>query len=155
MKRLVGFALLFLAFACKKEEVVTDFSLDSEVQVQLEVSDTKQANLVEIKLVCKTEKEYGCANYTILTQKEKEIVQGDEAIQITFLGVQSPDICATAFGPAYTEIELGSFGQGVYMLHLNTPLFTNKGLLEITEEEVKLYFPQQDGIEILTPAVQR
>ena len=79
------------------------------------------------------------------------------SLKINFQHV-SPDAsgkCGAAVGPATAEINLGTLDTGIYTIELNNGVLENKGTLEITSTELILDFPQQKGIDILTPVVLR
>jgi hypothetical protein len=148
MRKLVILLLPFMLLACDKEERA-QIALDSIIQI--EVKEEVSGGASHIWLVCKTEKKYPCFNYKISAAKQAT----PNSIEILFKSITGDDKCATAFGPATVEINLGALSDGVYHLQLNTPTTENKGLLKVTATQIILEFNQSDGIEILTPVVQR
>lgn len=147
MKSLLWSVAFFLFFtSCEKEEPVELLSLGSLIQIELTESSTG------IVLLCKTEKEYPCANYSLVASEERS----RNSYVVNFSGVRPPEgNCATALGPAVAVFNLGELENGVYEVELNTPSFSNKGQLEIKATEIKLHFAQQKGILILSPVLQR
>lgn len=148
MKIFICIAWLCLLFACSKEEVG---KVPLEGIIQVEVKEITIDDSPRIMLSCRTIKEYPCANYSIIT--DQEVI--DEPLKITFLAIEAPHNCFTALGPARAEIDLGTLENGIYDLIINNQSLANHGSLEITDQAIVLNFPQQNGIEIINPTVQR
>lgn len=104
-----------------------------------------------LSLVCNTEKIYPCINYPLLTNK----VVNENGILITFEGVEETNICLTALGPATATLDLGLVEIGQRDLELNTFVHRNIGNLTITDSEIILDFPQQNGIEVSRKVTKR
>lgn len=147
MSNLKWIFVLLIGFSCSKEEV----EILQVPLIQIAVKEVTAAGSQNIILSCRTEKEYNCSNNSIIAEKEIKA----KSIEVAFLGISFPEICATAIGPARREIDLGPLGNGVYEVEILAGTFTNKGILEISEQQVRLEFPQQNGIEILTAVVER
>ncbi|GAB3534078.1 hypothetical protein GCM10027443_20650 [Pontibacter brevis] len=147
MKKLGILLSMLLLISCEKEES-EQIPIDSDILIEVKEvgSDPKR-----IVIVGKTEKEYNCYNNTIVTNKRFT----QKTIEITFKAVEGDTKCATAMGPATTEIDLGALDNGEYSLQLNTTTTKNEGLLKLTTTEIILEYSQQEGIDILTPVVQR
>lgn len=147
MKKLGILLSMLLLISCEKEES-EQIPIDSDILIEVKEvgSDPKR-----IVIVGKTEKEYNCYNNTIVTNKRFT----QNTIEITFKAVEGDTKCATAMGPATTEIDLGALDNGEYSLQLNTTTTKNEGLLKLTTTEIILEYSQQEGIDILTPVVQR
>ena len=76
--------------------------------------DAEKPSNPQIYLQLKTEKIYGCFNEEIVTNYSK---QGN-SINVDILGLNTPDICPLALGPAQATIKLDSIS-GVYELTFN------------------------------------
>lgn len=146
------FKLFFMFFglllvACDKEDEGLDKSpIDSKVLIS-----ARESSSGEIFLDCKTDKEYSCFNYKILATKQT----AENSIEISFEAIEVDGKCATASGPATTTINLGVLAIGEYGLTFNSMGVSNKGLLIVTQDQILLQFDNLEGIEILTPIVQR
>lgn len=146
----MGVVFLFSMLACKDDEAGEFLPVDSTVQV--EAIETILGNETQFILSLKTEKEYACLNYSLVTEKE----MGDSSFLVRVLGVDPPEgNCVTALGPAAAAINLGELPNGLYELVIKVNSFTNKGTLEITADEISLDFPQQSGISVPNPEVPR
>lgn len=148
MKRLLWIAFLSLTFACEKEDAELT-PVDSVIQVEVKEALIEDSQM--IILSCQTEKEYSCINFSIITDVKRE----ENSFTVSFLGIDGQKICATAIGPANAEINFGALENGLYKLELNSGSWKNKGTLVVSDQKLVLDFPQQNGIEILTPSVQR
>ena len=133
----------------RSKEEIGELGIDSTIQV--EIYEATIDNSTGFILSCRTEKDYTCSNFSIITDLDIH----EDPFNITFLGVDKPNLCATAIGPATKLIDLGTLAEGVYEITLNNGSLKNKGILEITGQEIMLKFSQQKGIEILTPRVLR
>lgn len=147
MKKVVYLLFLLFTVACHKEEELTGGLLDSTVQIEAKIDKGTE----RIFLFCKTAKKYDCYNYKIATTTQTN----GQPFHITFRGIIEASQCANASGPARAEINLGDLQAGEYALTLAVGDFSNNGTLQVTETEISLSFPQQNGIEILTPVIQR
>lgn len=141
------FSLLLLGACTQDNEQLKDGPIDSIIQIKGKVKSST-GNLV---LECRTEKEYNCSNYKIIISKNT----GSNNIDISFKAIKVENICATAFGPATTEINLGALDVGEYKLTLNTLDAQNSGVLKVTPTQIFFEFNSLLGIDILTPIVQR
>ncbi|AHM63405.1 hypothetical protein D770_25810 [Flammeovirgaceae bacterium 311] len=150
MKNLMWIPFIALLFSCEK---VQDSELLIDSVVEIELLEAVAAGTGEITLRCKTLKEYICYNYVIGYDKAGE----GNALKINFqhIALGATQQCATAIGPATAEIALGKLEDGLYFLELNNGKLVNKGILEVSATEFILNFPQQTGIDILTPVVLR
>ncbi|WP_026463291.1 hypothetical protein [Adhaeribacter aquaticus] len=146
------FLLIFfnlILTACKDELLQLD-PMDSAVRLSLR--EVHNQNKSHILLVVFTRKEFTCANYEILSSA----AIGKKAIAINLFGIKPPPrICSYAFGPAVAVIDLGNLRNGNYELHINKGGAFDKGSLTITSSEIKLDFPIQPRIDILTPVLKR
>ena len=141
---------LMLIFSCE-EERTDELLINSTVEIEMHVAPA--AGTGEVVLHCKTLKEYICYNYVIGYSKAGE----GKSLKINFRHV-SPHVsgkCGAEVGPATAEINLGTLETGIYTIELNNGVLENRGTLEITSTELVLDFPQQKGIDILTPVVLR
>lgn len=150
MKNLFWIPLITLLFSCEKVQE-NELLIDSVVEIQM--LDAAAAGSGDLLLRCKTLKEYICYNYVIGYNKAGE----GNTLKISFQHVSlgASQQCATAIGPATAEVNLGILEDGLYDLELNNGKLVNKGTLEVTAKELILNFPQQKGIDILTPVVLR
>lgn len=151
MKKLLWIPLMILFFSCEKGEVDHGQPIDSIIEI--EMTEASLDNSGKIVLNCKTQKEYECFNYVIEYDRAGE----SAPFMITFQSVSldSSGKCATAIGPARAEINLGILANGIYAIELNHGSSINRGILEVTDQELVLNIPQQKGVQILTPVVQR
>ncbi len=150
MKKLFWIPVLLFVLSCEKD---ADPGLPVDSVIEVEIAEISVDGEEVMILSGKTRKEYSCSNYII----NHSTAYGEEAFSITFEEVV-PDPegrCFTALGPARAQIILGALENGVYELSLNSGPFTNRGTLEVSDTEIILNFPQQNGIEVLTPVVLR
>ncbi|MGV3585760.1 MAG: hypothetical protein ACO1OF_02060 [Adhaeribacter sp.] len=146
--RKIGYILgLLLLLSCEKEE--TTHPISSTIQIV--AAEVNIANEKTIVLHCATEKTYTCSNFNIITTQEVQ----SNFFRINFSGIDKISYCANALGPARAQIDLGVLPNGDYTLELNGKSFRNSGTLKVTPTEIKLNFPTQDGIAILSPVIKR
>lgn len=148
LKILVSFVILLLTLSCgNDDDNLNIIALNSKVLISAE--ETTSGNII---LYCETAEDYSCANYEI--SKSTDINQN--AAEISFNGVFiEGEMCATALGPATTTINLGNWEIGEYPLRFGTPNTQDNGQLTITQTQIKFEFETQEGIEILTPVIER
>jgi len=149
MKKLLYLFLFWLIVSCEKEEVKPQITVDSVILIEVQEVVASGKNYLVLK--CETEKIYNCANYALdVTQ-----VISKNNFSVNFTGMNTDDICATGLGPAKNNIILGALESPTYSLALNVNGFQNKGTLTITNTQILLNFPQQNGIQILNPVYTR
>jgi len=149
MKKLLYLFFFWLIVSCKKEGATSQISINADILI--EVQEITISSEKRVALNCSTEKIYNCSNYYIDLVQEKSA----DSITVNFKGISPDEICATALGPAKTKIDLGSLTNGLYSLTLNINHLENNGLLTITDSQILLDFPRQDGIQILNPVYTR
>jgi len=149
MEKLLYLFFFWLIVSCKKEETTSQIYIDADILI--EVQEITVSSEKKVVLNCSTEKIYNCSNYYIDLVKEKSA----DSITVDFNGISSDEICATALGPAKTKIDLGFLTNGFYALTLKINHLENNGLLTITDSQILLDFPQQNGIQILNPVYTR
>ena len=147
MRKIVAVLGLLLFFSCEKEE--TSHPISSTIQIQ--TNELAIGNEKRIFLSCATEKIYACSNFNIITSQQAQ----PNLFQVHFSGIDNIKHCATAIGPARAEIELGALKNGEYLLELNAKAFRNSGKIKITDSEIILSFPHQQGIAIMNPVYKR
>lgn len=145
--KLLPVILVLVMGACDKaEESGNPSPIDSVILISAEETSSG-----EIILDCRTVKEYHCSNFSILASKRI----GTSSIEINFEAIEKKNLCATAFGPATTRINLGVLANGDYRLKLLTGDSQNSGHLKVTPNQLIFAFDRLDGIEIITPIVER
>ncbi|WP_373524327.1 hypothetical protein [Aquiflexum sp.] len=122
-----------------------------ESQIIINPVEVLGESLRSLSLVCKTEKIYPCINYPLLTDK----IIKENGIFITFKSVEETTFCLTALGPATAILDLGNVRTGQNNMELNTTSHRNAGNLTITDSEIIVDFPQQNGIEISRKVTKR
>jgi hypothetical protein len=145
--KLLAMFFVLLMIACDKEDESQSSPIDSIILIT--ATETSSTN--EIVLDCRTKKQYQCFNYKIVSTKRTS----ENSIEISFVAIDSGNICATAFGPATTKINLGVLPIGEYSLTFEIMGEQNNGLLIVTQTQIIFEFDNLEGIEILTPIVQR
>lgn len=146
--RLLSLLFVLLMFGCDKEDESSNkHSIDSVILIS--ANETSPSG--EIVLDCRTKKQYQCSNYKIVSTKRT----GQNSVEINFVAVEIGNICATAFGPATTKINLGELPIGEYYLTFEIRGEQNNGLLIVTHTHIIFEFDNLEGIEILTPTVER
>lgn len=101
-----------------------------------------------LELYCRTTEEYPCMNFPI--DRRYSVKPG--SISIRFKNVIDPGICATAFGPATTTINLGNLKPGAYNLSIDVVDSHNSGNLIITPDQYIIDIGKKKQI-VLTGAV--
>ncbi len=144
---LLAMLFAFVIFGCDKEDEGTVTAIDSII----EISANETSPSGEIVLDCRTKKQYNCSNYKIVSTKRT----GQNSIEISFIAVELGNLCATALGPATTKINLGVLPIGEYNLTFEVMGEQNNGLLKVTQTQIIFEFENLEGIEILTPTIQR
>jgi len=149
MKKLLYLFFFWLIVSCEKEEATSQIYIDSDILI--EVQEITVSSEKKVVLNCSTEKIYDCSNYYIDLAQEKSA----DSITVDFNGISPDEICAPALSPAQTKINLGSLINGFYPLTLKIKQVENNSLLTVTDSQIHLDFPQQDGIRILNPVYTR
>ena len=86
-----------------------------------------------VKLILRTEKEYGCFNWSI---DETFEVCGSE-LTLEIHGIHVPDVCLDAFGPA-TAAEKLELHNGIYTLSIENGDFTDQYAVSVTDSTLGL-----------------
>ena len=149
MKKLLYLFFFWLIVSCEKEEVKPQITVDSIILV--EVQEIMAGSEKKLILNCQTEKTYPCANYYIRAIQEVS----DNKFSVMFTNIGTDGVCATALGPARTKIYLGSLDYGTYPLSIHVNGLRNTGTLTITNSQILLDIPQQNGIKITNPVYTR
>lgn len=87
----------------------------------------------KIFIELKSEKIYGCFNYTIVSAYKID----NKTIEINVLGINKPNICLTALGPATGRIKLGEL-YGNYEIVIQGNGFANNYNLVISDSLIML-----------------
>jgi hypothetical protein len=85
-------------------------------RIVLRLHENLAATGRSLELLGKTEKIYGCLNFSIFY----DLRLAGDAISVRFDGISMPDICATALGPARCSVPLGPTVTGARRLVLAT-----------------------------------
>lgn len=150
MKRLLIFTTLTFLLSCEyNDSGLTNNPIDSKIFI--ETRELLDKNSRSLTFNCKTEKNYPCINFPILTDKGIN----ENSFQITFTGVGETTICFTALGPASTVVDLKTVKSGDYPIEFNNANLKNTGILRVNDNEIQLVFGQQNGIEIVRPTTKR
>jgi len=149
MKKLLYLFLFWLIVSCEKEEVKPQITVDSVILIEVQETVASGKNYLVLKF--QTEKIYNCSNYAINVTH----VITKNNFSVNFTGINTNDICATGLGSAKTNIILGALDSQTYSLALNVNGFQNKGTITITNTQILMDFPQQNGIRILNPVYNR
>lgn len=137
-----------LLWACKPEEVIPTFPLESSVEV--EIKELAVAGNKHVVLSCRTSKMYDCANNFIRVSLQQAAGQ----VTVTFLGITGDRLCMSTLGPARADLDLGQLPKGQYQLKING-LDSCQGTLTVRDATIELHFPQPKGIEIVNPVFNR
>ncbi len=148
MRKTIIFILAIFSLACESEDFLKTNAIDSAIEIAIR-EDLSSKRIV---LVCKTEREYPCSNFPILT---KQSFKENNKVSITFTNVAESEICFTAIGPATAEIDLTGLSNGKYELELNNGELKNKGSILISDTEISLDFKNLKGVKIAMPLVKR
>lgn len=148
MRKTTIFILVFFNLACEKEDLLKGNAIDSAIEIEIR-EDLGSKSIV---LVCKSEKQYPCVNFPILTEQS---FKENNKISITFTNVDESEICFTTMGPAIAKIDLKGLSNGKYELELNNGGLKNKGAISISDTEISLDFKNLKGIKIAMPLVKR
>lgn len=150
MKYAPIFILLLLTVSC---DFTNNFQPITGIESQIIITPVEVLgeSSRSLNLLCKTEKIYPCMNFPLLTN----MAIMENGFVITFEGVEETDFCLTALGPATASLDLGNAMTGQRNMELNTPTQRNACNLTITQSEIILDFPQQNGIEIIRKVTKR
>ncbi|MBL1212668.1 MAG: hypothetical protein HND52_04790 [Ignavibacteriae bacterium] len=127
-------------------------ALDSKVEFKI-FESYETLNKVEepkVYIEMKTEKIYGCFNFSILTEQSIS----SNKIDIQILGIYKPGVCLTALGPASRRIRLGSLS-GVYEITIRNNQFNDKYNLLITDSLIISDGKDTDNTKSLTSFLHR
>jgi hypothetical protein len=105
----------------------TDRSIESKIEIGM--WEDLDPNGRYLQLICRTEKIYPCCNWSLVY---KQLHNVPDRIQIEFLGIRIPDICATALGPAAASIEIGHLSSGTYPLFIVVKDHVDRAWLQVT-----------------------
>jgi hypothetical protein len=151
MKRIIYLPLILcLSVACETNDGNIDNDpIDSSVLI--EAREALDPTARQLTLYCATEKIYPCSNYTIRTETRRE----GKHIEISFKSVELGLICFTSLGPAVSLVDLGPTTPGTYSLTFRNGNIRSHGTLAVSDNEIELFFPQQNGIKIVRPLTNR
>lgn len=123
--------------------------IDSRIEIRLWEELTPSGTALVFQ--GNTEKEYGCANFSILyTYTLRERV-----VNIDFLGIYQPHICLDALGPATCTINLGALPTDTYLVRFSVAGRITEGQLTVSSELFTLRHPDTSAIVVRTPELQR
>lgn len=134
--------------SCKKSASGTS-SLDENLKISMResIKDGKRT----FSIYAATEKTYPCSNYSIETSK----TIGSDKIVITFIKIDTPDVCLTSLGPATALIALEGLSAKTYTLELRTGSNLVTGQLTVSADQYALTLPAQAKIECTNPLLNR
>jgi hypothetical protein len=100
----------------------------------------------KILLTMRTERIYGCCNFSILADVET----GPRIITVTLQGIYEPEICLTALGPATYQTIL-PLSLGTYQLVMINGGACDKHTVEVTASSIRLTPGTSTVSSVLTP----
>ncbi len=135
-KCLLGFILIITIFGCTDLGIISGNNSGGDkpviiadnriIMTPIEHLDTLGRYFT---LSSQTEEIYGCMNYSILYTK----YEVNNMINIDFNGIDMPEFCLTALGPAVAEIILGEIPNGKYSLKFKNEDYSIASL-DVTDE---------------------
>ncbi len=143
MKRLLLIVAAAILASCDDDSDLSSNPIDSTIII--EARERLDPDSRQLTLFCRTEKEYPCINFPLLTETDFD----EDLLKISFTGVHETNLCFTAIGPAVTLVDLGSLPTGEYELELNNGTLISQGVLTLTDTEINFTFPQLNGIEFV------
>jgi len=90
-------------------------------------------------------------NYHLSTEQSFD----GTTLTIRFTGIDEPDICITATGPATTSIDLSFLSNGEYDMSIINEFVEDRGKLKVTDEEIVFEFKKTYNIEFVENVVKR
>lgn len=131
------FALIIYSFSLINCSPFENNLFPLEGRIFFKISeDYKQYNREnnpEIFLFLETEKIYGCCNYGISTDCD---IDGRK-IEVDILGINQPEVCLTAIGPAIARIHL-PLSNKLYSLKISGDDFTNNYAVIVTDSSISV-----------------
>lgn len=141
---LVAFLGCDLIYPVKKQTSLN--SVEGNIIFSVKEGYEKNDSEPKIMLSMFTEKIYSCANYRIIPDIE---VQGNE-IFVNILGIEVPDICLTALGPA-TSVSFLNISNGKYSLYFSCEGRTDKYILTVTDSSIQVFEDATDTSRFTKP----
>ena len=123
--------------------------IDSAVVLRLH--EKLSASGRSLELLGRTEKIYGCSNFTILYQQQST---GD-AVSVRFVGIHMPDVCLTSLGPATCTVPLGPTTIGSRLLMLGTTRGDVVTRLVVNADSIEVKGARGAGIALPAPVLHR
>lgn len=141
--------LLFI-FSCESEEAEPSNTLGSEIELSMaEYIDLDQRTLI-LKFL--TLEDFPCINYQI----KHQVMVDHQTISVVLEKVEAADICLDAIGPASAFIDLGQLSEKEYDLQIQLgESLINQGTLTVSKEAYRMNLNDNQGIELLNPALNR
>jgi hypothetical protein len=151
MKGIFIFCTLAVLLSCEdnNDAALRNNPIDSKIVI--ETVELLGIDSRSLTLRCETEKIYPCINFRILTEEKVS----SSPFKITFTEVEEELLCLTAIGPATTVVDLSEIANGEYPIELNNGNLKNKGILKVSDTEIKLILNTQRGIKIVKSATRR
>ena len=149
MKSLAKYLVIILLFAlgCSKQESFEPIVSDIEITMVETIDSTGRT----FQLKCVTKEHYPCANYHLVSN----LTKASNSYVIDFMGIEIPEVCLAAFGPALANIELGNPANAVYDLVIKTDEATSTGKLYVSTDHYILDFVQTGRIGFTNPILNR
>lgn len=147
----ISFSILFICFSgcTSSPQNNLNSSISSKINIAISESITKSGR--SVILTCTTDSVYACSNYGINTSIQKE----NNSTVIKFNEITTPSVCATAFAPASTEINLGYLNNGNYSFQFlaNGEVFQTS--IIVNDNYFKVSNQTGNWIDLKTPLVLR
>lgn len=132
MKKYISVAILFITLcSCSTETVDEAREVDSEIKIVL-TQELSEGDLT-LRIRSETLEQQPCYNYTLVTDYHLD----ENNIRVRYEGVDAPEICLTALGPAVSERSF-SLENGSYDVEFINDGISNPGELVIDDEKYRL-----------------
>ena len=143
--------LLVITESCNSTNPDTNSIIDSNIKFKITevhpVSGSSSMGIPQIHLILTTEKIYPCFNYGINLFKS---ISGRN-ITINLLGLNVPNICLTALGPASADVPM-QVGNGEYNLNIKSKGITDSYIVNVSDSLITV--SNKNG-EISSPAYNK
>jgi hypothetical protein len=148
-KALFIFFTLAGLLSCDKSPVYDYQVVDSDIIIKMNEELSSTARSFELSLL--TDSAYPCVNYSLITNSSATTTK----ITVDILGVYTPDICATAIGPATSVIPFSNIQNKSYDIEFKIGSNISKGKLVCTAGEFSLQMDDLLQIKIDGPVLKR
>ncbi len=139
---LLCLTLLLLLGGCTNDRFFESQAIDSEIIITA-WENLESANRT-FELICATQESYPCSNYSI----HHSISVKDQLIGIGFNKILIPNGCLTAFGPATTNINLGTLSNKTYNVEISLRNKTSKGRLIVNDSYYQFIMDREENFKL-------